>query len=86
MHVIRSRNNQILIDELDLVRVFGLLYTSIFHCLLVLRESRTFALDIVIASPLWITYMYGMALAQFLPNVLQHWIMERGWPPQVQWS
>ena len=30
MHVIRSRNNQILIDELDLVRVFGLLFTSIF--------------------------------------------------------
>ena len=73
MHLVRSLQGLIFIDELDLVRHFTLLFVPVAHAYMFHRESRTFALVTATASPYWTRSMYGMDADRPYPSNAPLW-------------
>ena len=78
MHVVRSNEGHILIDEIDLVRPLHALHseTSMSPTR---RTPGTYVLGTVIAPPSWITFMCGMVVARWQQNALRRSVTHKIW-------
>ena len=80
MHVVRSIDGHVFIDEIDLVRPLYAIRTATLissaH-----RTLGTYVPGTATVSPSWITFMCGMAVAQSHQNALRRFGVHRIWPP-----